>query len=80
MVGLKASELNLESDSDSKMEKGKHIIDAKPSAIVSTTKIQPKDLEEPKEGEHIFHSQMWVNDVPLHYIVDNGIQKNLILA
>ena len=60
------------------MEKGKQIIDTQPSATVATTKIQPKDPEEPEEGEHLFHSQMWVNGVPLHFIVDNGSQKNLI--
>ena len=24
------------------------------------------------------HSQMWVNGIPLHFIIDNGSQKNLI--
>ena len=60
------------------MDKGKQIIDAEPSAIVATPQIQPKDPEESEEGEHLFHSQMWVNGVPLHFIVDNGSQKNLI--
>ena len=77
---MKSSELDLESNSDSEMEKGKQIIDAEPSAIVATTHIQLEDLEEPKEGEHLFHSQMWVNGVLLHFIVDNGSEKNLILA
>jgi hypothetical protein len=75
---MKASELDLDFDSDSKMDKGKQINDAEPSSIVATTKIQPEDLKEPEEGEHLFHSQMWVNGVPLHFIVDNGSQKNLI--
>jgi hypothetical protein len=35
---------------------------------------------EPEEGECLFHSQMWVKGTPLHFIVDSGIQKNLILA
>ena len=60
------------------MDKGKQIIDAEPSGTVATTKIQPEDPKESEEGEHLFHSQMWVNGVPLHFIVDNGIQKNLI--
>jgi hypothetical protein len=60
------------------MDKGKQIIDAEPSATVATTQIQPKDPKEPEEGEHLFHSQMWVNVVPLHFIVDNGSQKNLM--
>jgi hypothetical protein len=37
----------------------------------------PEDLE---EGEHLFHSQMWVKGTPLHFIVNSGSQKNLILA
>ena len=28
--------------------------------------------------EHLFHSQLWVKRTPLHLIVDNGSQKNLI--
>ena len=62
------------------MDKGKQIINAKPSDTVATTKIQPEDPEEPEESERLFHSQMWVNGVPLHFIVDNGRQNNLISA
>ena len=40
--------------------------------------IQPEELINPKEGEHIFHSQMWVKGTMLHFIVDSGSQKNLI--
>jgi hypothetical protein len=36
--------------------------------------------DEPEEGEHLFHSQMWVKGTPLHFIVDSGSQKNLISA
>ena len=75
---LKSSELELDSDSDSKMDKGKQIIDAEPIATVATTQIQPEDPEEPEEVECLFHSQVWVNGVLLHFIVDNGSQKNLI--
>ena len=46
VVKMKASKLDLDSDSNSKMDKGKNIIDVEPSAIVATTKIQPEDLEE----------------------------------
>jgi hypothetical protein len=42
------------------------------------TTIQPEEPEELEEGEHLFHSQMWVKGTPLHFIVDNGSQKNLI--
>ena len=51
---MKSSELDPDSDSNSKMDKGKQIIDTKPSATVATTKIQPEDPEELKEGECIF--------------------------
>jgi hypothetical protein len=45
-----------------------------------TTTIQPEELEDPEEGERLFHSQMWVKGTPLHFIVDSGSQKNLISA
>ena len=75
---MKSSELDLDSKSDLEMNKVKKIIDVEPSAIVPTTQIQPEDLEDLEEGEGLFHSQMWVTSVPLHFIVDNGSQKNLI--
>jgi hypothetical protein len=59
VVKMKASELDLDSNLDSKMEKGKQIIDVEPSATVSTTQIQPEDPKDMEEGEHLFHSQMW---------------------
>ena len=77
---MKSLELDPDSDSNSEMDKGKQIIDVEPSATVATTQIQLEDPEELEEGEFLFHSQTWVNGVPLHFIVDNGIQKNLILA
>jgi hypothetical protein len=36
--------------------------------------------DEPEEGEHLFHSKMWVKGTPLHFIIDSGSQKNLISA
>jgi hypothetical protein len=42
--------------------------------------IQPEEPTDPEEGEHLFHSQMWVKGTPLHFIVDSGSQKNLISA
>ena len=62
------------------MDKGNHIIDVVPSATISTTNIQPDELEEIGEGEHLFHSHMWVKENPLHYIVDDEIKKNMILT
>jgi hypothetical protein len=52
----------------------------KPSAIIATTKIHPSELDEPEEGEHLFHSQMWVKGTQLHFIVDSSSHKNLISA
>jgi hypothetical protein len=50
----------------------------KPSATVSTIKLQPSEPDEPEEGECLFHAQMWVKGTPLHFIIDSGSQKNLI--
>ena len=41
---------NPESEPNKGNDKGKQIIDADPSAIVATTKIQREDPEDPKEG------------------------------
>jgi hypothetical protein len=78
LVELKEKESDPGSDSNSEHNKGKQIIDAEPTATIATTKIQPEEPEEPEEGECLFHSQMWVKGTPLHFIVDNGSQKNLI--
>ena len=75
---VETSELDPDFDFDSKMDKGKNIINTESTSIVSTTHIQPEYLEESKEGECLFHSWMWVNGVPQHFIVNNGMQKNLI--
>ena len=81
---LKASESDACSDPASELDKGngkgKQIIDAEPNVTVTTTKIQKNEPEDPEEGEHIFHSQMWVKGSPLQFIVDSGSQKNLISA
>jgi hypothetical protein len=80
VVKLKASESKDNSDSDSNREGVKQIIDVEPSSMVSTTKVRPSEPEELEEGEHLFHSQMWVKGDPIHFIVDNGSQKNSILV
>ena len=54
-----------ESKPDKGNDKGKKIIDVDPSAIVATTNIQKEGPEDPEEGEHLFHSQMWVKGSPL---------------
>jgi hypothetical protein len=48
--------------------------------IVATTTVQLEEPTDPEEGERIFHSQKWVKGAPLYFIVDNEIQKKLILA
>jgi hypothetical protein len=75
---LKEKELEPELDSNSKKNKGKQIIDVEPTATIVATTIQLEEPEELEEGDHLFHSQMWVNGTPLHFIVNNGSQKNLI--
>jgi hypothetical protein len=75
---VKASESDVDSNSEIEPERGRWIIDAEPSATVSTTKLQPGEPDEPEEGECLFHSQIWVKGTPLHFIIDSGIQKNLI--
>jgi hypothetical protein len=80
MVELKAFESKVDSNSESNPEGGKQIIDAKPNSMVATTKVQPSEPEEPEEGKCLFHSQMWVKGALIHFIVDNGSQKNLISA
>jgi hypothetical protein len=75
---VKASKSNVDYDSKLEPERRRWIIDAEPSATVATTKLQPGELDEPEEGECLFHSQMWVKGTPLHFIIDIGSQKNLI--
>ena len=76
MAELKASESdacsNSESELDKGNEKGKKIIDVDPNATVAKKNIQKEEPEDPKEKEHLFHSQMWVKGSPLQFIVDNG--------
>jgi hypothetical protein len=73
---LKDKETNLDLDPDSKNNKRIQIIDAEPIATIASATIQPE--EDPKEGERLFHSHMWVKGTPLHFIVDSGSQKNII--
>jgi hypothetical protein len=53
---MKSLELDPDSNSNSEMDKGKKIIDAKLSATVATTQIKLEDPEDLEEGEHLFHS------------------------
>jgi hypothetical protein len=76
---VKAYESDAGYDSELEPERGRQIIDAEPSATVSTTKLQPVEPDEPEEGELLFHSQMWVKGTLMHFIVDSSSQKNLHL-
>ena len=49
------------------------MIEEEPYAIVVTTKVVPREDE-----ERLFHSQIWVDGKPLHFIVDSASQNNLI--
>jgi hypothetical protein len=71
---IKDKELNPNSENNGRRQS----IDADPTVIVTITSIQPKEPTYPKEGEHLFHSHMWVKGTPLHFIVDSRSQKNLI--
>ena len=80
MVEIKDKEPNPDSESDSENTSKGQIIDADPTSIFATATIQPEEPTDPEEGECLFHSQMWVKGTPLHFIVDNRSQKNLISA
>jgi hypothetical protein len=56
MVELKAFKLKVDFDSESNPEGGKWIINGEHNSTVATTKVQPSELEEPEEGERLFHS------------------------
>jgi hypothetical protein len=68
---IKDKEPNLDSESDSENNGKRQIIGTDPTAIFTTATIQPEETIDPEEGEHLFHSQMWVKGTPLHFIVDS---------
>jgi hypothetical protein len=53
---VKSFESDVGSESESKLERGKHIIDVEPSATIATTNLQPGEPNKPEEGECLFHS------------------------
>jgi hypothetical protein len=75
---VKASESDAGLDSETKPERGRWIIDTETSATVAITKVQPGEPNETEEGEHLFHSHIWVKGTLLHFIMDSSSQKNLI--
>jgi hypothetical protein len=80
MAELKVSETEVDSDSESYLEGVKQIIDVETSVTNGTTKVQPSKPKKLEEGECLFHSQMWVKEALLHFIVDISSQRNLISA
>jgi hypothetical protein len=76
VVELKDKESNPDLDPKSENIKRIQIIDAEPTATVTTATIQPE--EDPEKGEQLFHSQMWVKGTPFHFFVDSGSQKKII--
>lgn len=70
---LKASDSNAYFDFVAEPHKGN-------DTTISTTNVQKTEPKDPKEGECLFHSQMWVKASLLQFIIDNEGQKNLILA
>jgi hypothetical protein len=42
--------------------------------------IKPEELGDPEEGELVFHSHMWVKGSLIHFIVEGGIKKKIILV
>jgi hypothetical protein len=55
-------------------------MDVDTTFIVVTATIQPEEPIDPEEEECLFHSYMWVKGTPLHFVVDSGSEKNLILG
>jgi hypothetical protein len=80
VVDIKDKDLNPDSESDSANSSKRQIIDADPTTILMTASIQLEEPMDPEKGKHLFHSQMWVKRTSMHFIVDNRIHKNLILA
>ena len=49
-------ETNPNSESGPKNIENKQIIDADPTTTITTTILQPEELVDTEEGEHLFHS------------------------
>jgi hypothetical protein len=73
---VKEKEKNPDSKSNLGNMENRQIIDGYPISNVATIQIQTKELVDPKEGECLFYSQMWVKGTPLHFIVDNDSQEH----
>jgi hypothetical protein len=69
---IKDKESNPNSEFDSENTSRREIIDVDPTTTFTTSTIQPEEPTDIEEGEHLFHSQMWVKGTPLHFIIDSG--------
>jgi hypothetical protein len=73
---------NIESNPDSEFDleniENREIIDTNLTATVTTTTVYLEEPIDPEDGECLFNSKVWVKGTPLHFIVDNDSQKNLI--
>jgi hypothetical protein len=69
---IKEKYLNPYLKSDSENNRRRNIIDVDPTTTIATATNQLEQPENPEEGEHLFHSHMWVKGNPLHFIVDSG--------
>jgi hypothetical protein len=63
---IKDKDPSFDSKSDYENTSKGQIIDADPTAIVTTATIQLEEPTDVEEGEHLFHSQMWVKGTPLY--------------
>jgi hypothetical protein len=66
---IKDKEPNPDLESDSENTGKIQIINANPTTIFATTTIQPEEPTDPEEGEHLFHSQMWVKGTSHHLLL-----------
>jgi hypothetical protein len=78
VVEIKDKESKPDSESDSENTRKRQIIDTDPTTIVANETIQPEEPTDPEEGERFFYKHFWVKGTQLHFIIDRGIQKNLI--
>jgi hypothetical protein len=75
---IKEKEPNPDSESDSENNGRRQIIDADPTATVVTATIQPEEPTDPEEGEHLFHSHMWVKGTRcISLLIENPEEPHL---
>jgi hypothetical protein len=55
VADLKEKESEPVSDSILEKNKGKQIIDAEPTSTIMITTIQPEELDDTEEGEHLLY-------------------------